>query len=67
MKTYSKSKNGNVSFYKDGYTDLRGRFDYASLNIDKLADVDNFALFLMSEDLGIKILFDFQFNIIFIY
>ena len=25
-------KNGTVRFFKDGYTDLRGRFDYASLN-----------------------------------
>ena len=25
-------RGGAVAFYKDGYTDLRGRFDYASLN-----------------------------------
>jgi hypothetical protein len=32
VKVYAKLKNGTVRFYKDGYTDLRGRFDYASLN-----------------------------------
>ena len=32
MKVYARLNNGTVRFYKDGYTDLRGRFDYASLN-----------------------------------
>lgn len=36
VKTFAREKNGNVTFYKDGYTDLRGRFDYASLNQDFL-------------------------------
>ena len=31
-KVYARLKNGTVRFFKDGYTDLRGRFDYASLN-----------------------------------
>ena len=29
---YARLNNGTVRFFKDGYTDLRGRFDYASLN-----------------------------------
>jgi len=32
VKVYARLKNGQVRFFKDGYTDLRGRFDYASLN-----------------------------------
>lgn len=32
VKVYAKLNNGSVRFFKDGYTDLRGRFDYASLN-----------------------------------
>ena len=32
MKVYARLNNGHVRFFKDGYTDLRGRFDYASLN-----------------------------------
>ena len=32
MKVYARLKSGTVRFFKDGYTDLRGRFDYASLN-----------------------------------
>jgi hypothetical protein len=32
VKVYARLKNGEIRFFKDGYTDLRGRFDYASLN-----------------------------------
>jgi hypothetical protein len=32
VKVYARLHNGAVRFFKDGYTDLRGRFDYASLN-----------------------------------
>jgi hypothetical protein len=32
VKVYARLKNGTVRFLKDGYTDLRGKFDYASLN-----------------------------------
>lgn len=32
VKVYAKLRGGGVRFFKDGYTDLRGRFDYASLN-----------------------------------
>ena len=28
-----------VNFYKDGYTDLRGRFDFVSLNTNRRKDV----------------------------
>ncbi len=32
VKVYAKLNDDTVRFFKDGYTDLRGRFDYASLN-----------------------------------
>jgi hypothetical protein len=32
VKVYARLQNGTVRFFKDGYTDLRGKFDYASLN-----------------------------------
>lgn len=52
MKAFSKTKSGEVRFYKDGYTDLRGRFDYASLNSESLNSVEKFSLFIMSDELG---------------
>ena len=40
VKVYARMKDGAVKFYKDGYTDLRGRFDYASLSTNELDFVD---------------------------
>jgi len=39
VKAHAKMKDGNTRFYKDGYTDLRGRFDYASLSTNDLDNV----------------------------
>jgi hypothetical protein len=36
VKVYARLRNGTVRYFKDGYTDLRGRFDYASLNSSDL-------------------------------
>ena len=41
-----------MSFYKDGYTDLRGRFDYATLNSSDVSNIEKFALFIMSDEHG---------------
>jgi hypothetical protein len=32
VKVYARLKTGTIRYFKDGYTDLRGKFDYASLN-----------------------------------
>ena len=32
VKVYARLRSGTVRFYRDGYTDLRGKFDYASQN-----------------------------------
>ena len=32
VKTYVRLANGTVKFHKDGYTDQRGKFDYASVS-----------------------------------
>jgi len=52
VKAYARMKDGEVKFYKDGYTDLRGRFDYASLNTNELDFVDRFSLLVLSETDG---------------
>jgi hypothetical protein len=52
VKVYARFRDGAVAFYKDGYTDLRGRFDYASLSTDDLDRVERFALLVMSDDNG---------------
>jgi len=50
VKVYARMKNGQVRFYKDGYTDLRGRFDYTSLNTNELDQVSKFSILVLSED-----------------
>jgi hypothetical protein len=52
VKVYAKMRNGRVRFYKDGYTDLRGKFDYASLSTDELDDVAEYAILVLSETDG---------------
>ena len=55
VKVYAQMHDGTVQFYKDGYTDLRGRFDYASLSTNQLDNVKRFSILVVSEDLGAEI------------
>ncbi len=52
VKVFARMQDGRVRFYKDGYTDLRGRFDYTSLNTNELDFVDRFSLLVMSDTDG---------------
>jgi len=52
VKAYARQQDGTVRFYKDGYTDLRGRFDYSSLSTSDLDQVERFALLVMSDEHG---------------
>ena len=55
VKAYARFNNGEVKFYKDGYTDLRGRFDYSSLSTNELDRVQRFALLVLSDEHGAKV------------
>jgi len=52
VKVYAKSANGQVVFHKDGYTDLRGRFDYVSQSNTSLDGIVKFSILMMSENQG---------------
>ncbi len=52
VKVYARMKDGQTKFYKDGYTDLRGRFDYASLSTNEIDNVDRFSLLVLSDTDG---------------
>ncbi len=52
VKVYARTRGGEVKFFKDGYTDLRGRFDYASLNTNELEDAEKLAILILSDTLG---------------
>ena len=52
VKVYARMADGDVRFYKDGYTDLRGRFDYASVSGEQQGGVKEFAILIMSDEHG---------------
>ena len=56
VKVYGKLANGQVRFYKDGYTDLRGKCDYASVSTSDIADAQKFSVLVMSDDNGAMVL-----------
>jgi hypothetical protein len=55
VKVYARERGGRIAFFKDGYTDLRGRFDYATLSTDDLDRAERFALLIASDDAGATI------------
>jgi hypothetical protein len=52
VKVYARMKDGTERFYKDGYTDIRGAFDYTSLSTGELGAVDRFAVLVLSDTDG---------------
>jgi hypothetical protein len=52
VKVYARLADGSVKFHKDGYTDLRGRFDYSSVNTPERQAIDRFAILVLSDDRG---------------
>jgi len=52
VKVYARNQDGSVSFYTDGYTDLRGRYDYVSLSTSDLASVQRFSILVIDPERG---------------
>lgn len=52
VKVYARLADGTVKFHKDGYTDLRGRFDYASVSTSERQPISRFAILALSEERG---------------
>lgn len=55
VKTYVRLANGVVKFHKDGYTDHRGRFDYATVSTPEQAAPQRFAVLVLSDERGAQI------------
>jgi hypothetical protein len=52
VKVYARLADGTVKFHKDGYTDLRGRFDYASVSTAEQQRANRFAVLVLSDERG---------------
>ena len=52
VKVYARHADGKVRFHKDGYTDIRGRFDYASVSGPALPPIVQFAVLVLDDKHG---------------
>ncbi len=52
VKVYARHSDGAVRFFKDGYTDLNGHFDYASLSTADLDSSQRLSILILDEKLG---------------
>ena len=52
VKVFAKGQGGGVTFHKDGYTDLRGRFDYVTQSNQSLDGISEYAILIISDDHG---------------
>lgn len=53
IKSFMKTRSGEIKFWKDGYTDLRGAFNFTNLGgsaAGQSDDADEFSLFVMSPE-----------------
>lgn len=56
VKVYAKDASGHeIQFHKDGYTDLRGAFDYASISTDSSFKPAEFAVLVLPKGVGASI------------
>jgi len=55
VKVYAQVAGEAVQFYKDGYTDLRGKFDYLSLSSDLVDRVQRLGILVLTEEHGAAI------------
>ena len=52
VKFDTQRKEGTVKFRKDGYMDLRGRFDYSSFSTKSLDVFQRFSVLLLHDEHG---------------
>ena len=52
VKCFAKMANGLTRFFKDGYTDLRGSFDFASMNTSGASGAQKFRLLVLAKEFG---------------
>ena len=52
IKVIAQNSNGTTKFFKDGYTDIRGKFEYAQINSKSISGIQKFAILVMSDSHG---------------
>ncbi|MFD0893980.1 hypothetical protein KBB96_11195 [Luteolibacter ambystomatis] len=54
VKVYVEKRDGTTAFLKDGYTDLRGKFDYLTHSFDPEIRIKRVAVLVIHPDAGAK-------------
>ncbi len=52
VKVFAESRDGSITFHKDGYTDLRGKFDYLSHTATDPATIRRLAILVSHAEKG---------------
>lgn len=55
VKVYTQGRDGTAVFHKDGYTDLRGKFDYLSHTGSTLGEIRRIAVLISHPEKGARI------------
>ena len=61
MKAFAKEKGAHELFFRDGYTDMRGSFDYALSSSSDINSIEKFAILICHEELGNIYIYIFYF------
>ena len=52
VKCFAKYSNQSVEFFKDGYTDIRGSFNFCDMKKSNLTNITKFALYVNNKEHG---------------
>ena len=55
VKVYTQGRDGTAVFHKDGYTDLRGKFDYLSHTGSEVGEIRKIAVLISHPEKGARI------------
>jgi len=58
IKVYAENAQGAIVFHKDGYTDMRGKFDYISTTSEDASAIKRFAILVSHPEKGSLTLID---------
>ena len=53
VKVFSKNKSGSELFFRDGFTDIRGKFEYANASGKSAKDVAKFSILVSDDETGL--------------
>ena len=52
IKAFAKYHSGEVKFFKDGYTDMRGKFEYGYTNTENMTNIHKLSILILSDKHG---------------